>query len=113
MAILSKEDFFTAIKTRVGDDVSDDAMKFIEDITDTYNSLTETSEKGDGEDWKTKYEELDKSWREKYKARFFESGNTNSSNESTAEKAKEEQAEDVKDDGENISFDELFEEREG
>lgn len=113
MAILSKEDFFTAIKTRVGDDVSDDAMKFIEDITDTYNSLTESGEKEDGEDWKSKYEELDKSWREKYKARFFEGSNTDSSNETTKEKAKEEQENDVKDDGENVSFDDLFEEREG
>lgn len=113
MAILSKEDFLTAIKTRVGDDVSDDSMKFIEDMTDTYNSLTESSAKDDGEDWKTKYEELDKTWREKYKARFFESGNTNSSNKTTADEAKDEQEEDVKDDGENVTFDELFEEREG
>jgi len=113
MAILSKEDFFTAIKTRVGDDVSDDAMKFIEDITDTYNSLTESSAKDDGEDWKAKYDELDKTWREKYKARFFEGSNTESSNETSKEKAKEEQEKDVKEDGEEVSFDDLFEEREG
>lgn len=113
MAILSKEDFFTAIQSRVGDDVSDDAMKFIEDITDTYNSLTTASENNDGEDWKAKYDELDKSWREKYKARFFEGANTNSSNDTTKEKAKEEQEKDVKDDAEEVSFDDLFEEREG
>ena len=47
MAILDKESFFASIKTRVGDDVSDDAMKFIEDMTDTYNSLTEKTETED------------------------------------------------------------------
>ena len=113
MAILDKESFFASIKTRVGDDVSDDAMKFIEDMTDTYNSLTEKTETEDEEDWKSKYEELDKTWREKYKARFFESSNTDSSNETSKEEVKKEQEADVKDDGEDVSFDDLFEEREG
>ena len=113
MAILDKENFFASIKARIGDDVSDDAMKFIEDMTDTYNSLTDEGAKDDGEDWKTKYEELDKTWREKYKARFFDGSNTNSSNESSKDEAKKEQEDDVKDDGEEVSFDDLFEEREG
>lgn len=112
MAVLSKEDFLKAIQTRVGEDSSDDAMKFIEDMTDTFDSLT-TASAGDGEDWKAKYDELDKTWREKYKARFFEGANTQSSNVTTSDEAKEEQETDVKEDGENISFDELFEEREG
>ena len=112
MAVLSKEDFLKAIQTRIGEDSSDDAMKFIEDMTDTFDSLT-TASTGDGEDWKAKYDELDKTWREKYKARFFEGANTQSSNVTTADEAKEEQETDVKEDGENISFDELVEEREG
>ena len=29
---------------------------------------------GDGEDWKTKYEENDKEWRRKYTERFFSKG---------------------------------------
>ena len=62
---------------------------------------------------KSKYEELDKTWREKYKARFFESGNTNSSNPTTPTEVKKEQEEDVKDDSESIDFGDLFAEREG
>lgn len=112
MAVLSKDDFLSAIKTRVGEDVSDDAMKFIEDMTDTFNSLSSATEK-DGEDWKAKYEELDKTWRDKYKARFFEGSNTDSSNTTTPDSVKKEQTEDVKDDGEAVTFDDLFEEREG
>ena len=112
MAILNKDDFLKAIQTRIGDDVSDDAMKFIEDMTDTFDSLTASSA-GDGEDWKAKYEELDNTWREKYKARFFEGSNENSSNETTAQEVKKDQETDVKEDGENVTFDSLFAEREG
>ena len=70
MAILSKDDFMKKIQGIVGDDKSDDSIKFIEDMTDTYNYLV--GKQGDGEDWKTKYEENDKMWREKYTSRFFD-----------------------------------------
>lgn len=112
MAVLTKEDFLKAIQTRIGDDVSDEAMSFIEDMTDTYDSLSKSLE-NDGEDWKAKYEELDKTWRDKYKARFFSNQNTNSSNDTTSDEVKDEQENDVKDDSESIGFDDLFAEREG
>lgn len=112
MAILSKEDFLNAIKVRVGDDNSDEAMKFIEDMTDTYESIAGSNE-DDGEDWKAKYEDLDKTWREKYKARFFAGTNEKSSKETDAKSVKEEQETDVKEDGENVTFDDLFEDKEG
>lgn len=112
MAVLTKEDFLKAIQTRIGDDVSDEAMTFIEDMTDTYDSLNKSLE-NDGEDWKAKYEELDKTWRDKYKARFFDNQNTNSSNDTTSDEVKKEQEIDVKDDGEEIGFEDLFTEREG
>ena len=70
MAILSRDDFFNAIKARIGDDTSDDAIKFIEDVTDTYNALDKDNS---GEDWEKRYNENDKMWREKYRARFFDS----------------------------------------
>lgn len=104
--VLSKEDFMKRLQERIGDDTSEDALSFIEDFTDTFNDL-ETRSTSDGEnEWKTKYDELDKNWREKYKARFFES-------KTEPEEVKEEQKEDVEKDGEDTSFDDLFEEREG
>ena len=67
--VLSKEEILDKIKTRIGDDTSDEALSLIEDINDTYDDLnTRVTEAGD---WKSKYEENDKSWREKYKDRFF------------------------------------------
>lgn len=72
MPALSREDFMGAIKARIGEDTSDEALKFVTDMSDTYDTL-EKGAKGDGIDWKAKYEENDKSWREKYRDTFFSS----------------------------------------
>lgn len=75
MAVKSKDEIMKAIKDRLGDDSSDEALGLIEDVSDTFDSLeTQVSESGD---WKTKYETNDKEWREKYKERFFSSGTNN------------------------------------
>ena len=67
--VKTREEIMEMLKTRVGEDTSDEAISFMEDVTDTLNDyerkLTE-----DGTDWKTKYEENDKQWRERYVARF-------------------------------------------
>ena len=106
MAVLSKEDFMSRLQERIGEDTSDEAMSFIEDMTDTFNDMETRSSGNSDEEWKQKYEDLDKSWREKYKARFFNS-------ETTPAEVKEEQEENVENDGEVRDYEELFEEREG
>lgn len=106
MSVLNKEEFMSKLKERIGDDTSDEAMTFLEDITDTFNDMETRSNGANNEEWKKKYEELDKSWREKYKARFFDS-------ETAPAKVKKEQEEDIKDDGEEKTFSDLFVEREG
>lgn len=70
MAVKNKDEILEAIKTRVGDSTDDETISFLEDVSDTLTDL-ETRASGDGEDWKTKYEENDKSWRERYTNRFF------------------------------------------
>lgn len=75
MAVLTVEEFINKIKEHTGDDASDETIQFIEDATDTINSLNSKSTT-DGEDWKTKYEENDKEWRKRYKERFFSSGDS-------------------------------------
>ena len=71
--IKTREELMTMITERVGEDTSDEAISFIEDITDTLNDY-ETKLAGDGTDWKSKYEENDRQWREKYIARFNSNG---------------------------------------
>lgn len=70
MAVRNKEEILEAIKTRVGEQTDDETISFLEDVSDTFTDL-ETRVNGDGEDWKTKYEENDKMWRERYTTRFF------------------------------------------
>ena len=64
MAVLSKEDLIAKLTRRFGEDLSDDNLVLLEDVADTIDSLR------DKEDWKTKYEENDASWRKRYKDRF-------------------------------------------
>ena len=65
----TKDEILASIKSRIGEDNSDEAIALIEDINDSFDDLTtRVSEAGD---WKAKYEENDKEWRDKYKERFF------------------------------------------
>ena len=71
MAVLERDKFFERIRGQLGDGSTDEAIAFLEDVTDTYNAL---SNSGDGTDWKEKYEENDAAWRKKYTERFFSVG---------------------------------------
>lgn len=70
MAVKNKDEILESIKTRVGDNTDDETISFLEDVSDTLTDL-EKRASGDAEDWKTKYEENDKMWRERYTSRFF------------------------------------------
>ena len=106
MAVLNKEDFLKRLEEHIGDDTSDEAMSFIEDMTDTFNDMETKSSGQSDEQWQKKYDELDKSWRQKYKDRFFNS-------ETTPKDVKNDQEDDVKDDAEEKTYEDLFVEREG
>lgn len=67
MAVKTVDEIMKKVRERIGEDDSDEAIGFIEDISDTLESFS------NAEDWKTKYEENDKKWREKYRDRFFTS----------------------------------------
>lgn len=69
MAIKTKTEILAAIQTRFGDDTSDDALAFIEDITDTITDL-ETRASGET-NWEQKYRDNDAAWRKRYQERFF------------------------------------------
>lgn len=102
MAVKDMDSILSAVKQMIGDNTSDEAIALMEDITDT---ITDYETKvADKTNWKAKYDEVDASWRRKYIERF--SGKTGEEN-------KNEQEEQIKDDGEIRSFDELFTEREG
>ena len=105
MAVVTRDELMERIRSRIGEDTSDEALALIEDFTDTFTDLESRS----GEDWKSKYDDLDKTWREKYKARFFQKP---SDKDTTPEDVKEDNEEDLKDESKEKSFDELFTEKE-
>lgn len=65
MAKLSKDELIEKVRKYVGDRTDDDSIELIEDISDSIDS-------SDADEWKKKYEENDKMWRDKYISRFVE-----------------------------------------
>ena len=104
MSVLEREKFFEAVENRIGEDTSDEAIQFIEDMTDTYNEL-ETRAVGDGVDWKQRYDELDEKWKKKYARRFFAGGTARTV---IREEDEEETVDD--DNREKITYSDLFKE---
>ena len=70
MAVKTREEILESFKTRLGENPDDESISFLEDVTDTLDDF-EKKAKGDGTDWKAKFEENDASWRKKYTERFF------------------------------------------
>lgn len=70
MAVKTREEILESFKTRLGENLDDDSIAFLEDVTDTLDDF-EKRANGDGTDWKSKYEENDANWRKKYTDRFF------------------------------------------
>ena len=64
MAKLSKDELIEKVKKYVGDRTDDETIEIIEDISDSID----TSE----DEWRQKFEENDKMWRDKYISRFLE-----------------------------------------
>lgn len=77
MSVSTKEDLIARLTASFGENLSDDNISLLEDLSDTIDSFSDT------EDWKTKYEENDASWRKRYKERF--EGKEDDSHESEPE----------------------------
>lgn len=78
MSVKSIDEILNAVKERIGGDTSDSAISFVEDISDTLNSLSEQ------ENWKQKYEQNDSEWRKKYRDRFL-SGESSSDDDDSGD----------------------------
>lgn len=94
MAKLSKDELIEKVKKYVGDRTDDETIEIIEDISDSIDS-------SDADEWRQKFEENDKMWRDKYISRFLEKEDEP---DTPTEHEEEEKV--------YISFDDLFEEGE-
>lgn len=88
----TKEELLDIAKGILGDNDSDDALAFLEDISDTVTTPEV--------DWEQKYNENDAAWRQKYRDRFF----------SDVKPEVEEYEEEEKLPPKKTKFEELFEE---
>lgn len=95
MAKLSKNELIEKVRKYVGDRKDDETIEIIEDISDSIDS-------SEADEWKKKYEENDKMWRDKYISRFVEK----KEDELDTPTEHEEEEKEYK------SFDDLFEEEE-
>lgn len=68
---MTLEEFIKIVHDFIGDDTSERALKFVDDVTNAFNSAVSGSSSSDNEDWHKKYDELDEAWRKKYMHRFF------------------------------------------
>ena len=69
MAIKKTSEILESLRSFIGDRTDDECVTLLEDITDTLNDFeTRTN---DSTNWHSKYDELDASWRQKYRDRFF------------------------------------------
>lgn len=97
------EEFIKIVHDFIGDDTSEKALKFVDDVTDAFNSAV-TDNATDNEDWHKKYDELNETWRKKYMHRFF-GGDVNFDDGEDEEVVEEHTAE-------TITTDDLFDEEE-
>lgn len=95
MAKLTKDELIEKVRKYVGDRTDDETIEIIEDISDSIDS-------SDVDEWKQKFEENDKMWRDKYISRFIEKKEDGL--DTPTEHEEEEQ--------EYFSFGDLFEEEE-
>lgn len=64
MARLTRDELIEKVRKYVGDRTDDETIEIIEDISDSIDSSDD--------EWKQKFEENDKMWRDKYISRFIE-----------------------------------------
>lgn len=64
MAVLTREDFRARVNARVGESTTDDDLAFLEDMLDTYDSLSGS------EDEITRLTSENESLRQRYRERF-------------------------------------------
>lgn len=82
MAKLSKDELIEKVKKYVGNRTDDETIEIIEDITDSIDA-------SDADEWRQKYEENDKMWRDKYVSRFFDKKEEDLENPNEHEEEKE------------------------
>ena len=112
---LTREEYMASIASIIGDRTDDEALKFVEDMTDTFdgNNNTEYEEtintlNSTIKELTDKNKAIDDEWRKKYLARLY--GGSDEENNPSNQIVIEDET--MLDGEENITIDDLFEEEE-
>lgn len=100
--VTTKTVLLEALRAKIGDSTDDADLKLLEDVSDTIDDFEQRIK--DSGDWKTKYEENDKAWKEKYRDRFF----NKDVDKQIEEKEKEKDIEHKLDENKKLEFSDLF-----
>lgn len=100
--IKTKEEILEHIKAKIGESTDEKDIQMLEDISDTLDDLK--SRVDEAGDWKAKYEENDKAWKQKYRDRFF----NKEANEEIEKHEQKKEQEQENEEPKRLSFDDLF-----
>lgn len=68
--VKTREELIASLKERMGEELSDENISLLEDVTDTLDDYHRIIQ--GVTDWEKKYQENDEMWRKKYTERFSE-----------------------------------------
>ena len=112
---LTREEYMASIASIIGDRTDDEALKFVEDMTDTFdgyvnleNEETINTLNATIKELTDKNKAIDEEWRKKYLARFY--GGSDEENDPSNNDVIEDET--MLDGEENITIDDLFKEEE-
>lgn len=66
--VLDREKLLQKISDKIGDSTTDEDIALLEDVADTYDDLRGRVDSDI--DWESRYNELDRTWRQRYVDRF-------------------------------------------
>lgn len=104
MSVLSKDELLEKTRTILGDRTDDEAIAFIEDVTDTYDAIVGAKSGYTEDEVTAKVNEVEEKWRKKYRDRFFGNGGDDDDDD-------EPDGSDTN--TEEVTIDDLFEKKEG
>ena len=87
--ILSKDELIKKFNESIGDDITDDQLAMLEDLSDTLDDLKDKAEETD-----RRVAEVEAAWRKRYRDRFVE-GREEYEEEKTEEVIESKDAEDI------------------
>ena len=102
MSVLSRDELLEKIRTLLGERTDDEAIAFIEDVTDTYDSISDGNSGYTEDEVTARVNEVEEKWRKKYRDRFFGNGGNDDDDD----------PDDDNTNTEEVTIDDLFEKKE-